>query len=45
LRHAGSSLFGVVLVLEEYGPVLVVWLVILGVPALLFWRRYRRALQ
>jgi len=42
LRHAGSSLFGVVLFFEEYGPVLLLWLILLGVPGMLIWRRYRR---
>ncbi|MGB0063228.1 MAG: DUF4349 domain-containing protein [Terracidiphilus sp.] len=42
LGYAGDSLLGLVLFIEEYSPVLLVWLVILGVPALLLWRRYRR---
>ncbi len=42
VRHAGGTMLGLILFLEEYGPVLVIWLVILGVPALLVWRRYRR---
>jgi anti-sigma factor RsiW len=35
LRHAGGSLLGLVLFLEEYGPVLLVWLVLLRVPDIL----------
>lgn len=42
LRHAGSSLLGVVLFFEQIGPVLVVWLALLGIPGVLLWRRYRR---
>ncbi len=42
VRHAGGTMLGLILFLEEYGPVLLIWLVILGVPALLVWRRYRR---
>lgn len=42
LRHAGDSLLGLVLFTEEYGPVLLVWFVILGAPGFLLWRRYRR---
>jgi len=41
LRHAGGSVLGLVLLLEEYGPVLLVWLILLGVPCILVWRRYR----
>jgi len=43
VENAGASLLGLVLFLEEYGPVLVIWGVILGVPAWLVWRRYGRA--
>ncbi len=41
-RHAGGTILGLILFLEEYGPVLLIWLVILGVPAVFVWRRYRR---
>ena len=41
-RHASGTLLGIVLFLEEYGPVLVIWLAILGLPATLVWRRYRQ---
>jgi anti-sigma factor RsiW len=43
LRHAAGTLLGIVLFLEEFGPVLLIWVVILGLPAILGWRRYRRA--
>ena len=43
LRHAGSSLLGLVLFLEEFGPVLIVWLILLGVPGIVLWHRYRAA--
>lgn len=43
VRNAGASLLNLVVFLEEFGPVLVIWGVILGVPAWLVWRRYRRA--
>lgn len=42
VRHAGGAILGLVLFLEEFGPVLVIWLVILAVPAVFLWRRYRR---
>lgn len=43
LRHAAGTLLGIVLFLEEFGPVLLIWVLILGLPAILGWRRYRRA--
>lgn len=43
LANAGGSLLGMILFFEEYGPVLLVWLAVLGVPVVLLWRRYRRA--
>jgi anti-sigma factor RsiW len=42
LRHAGGSLLGLLLFAEEYGPVILIWLVIMGVPAVLVWRRFAR---
>ncbi len=43
LRNASATVLGIVLFLEEFGPAILVWLVILGVPSLFVWRRYRRA--
>ncbi len=43
LRHASGALLGIVLFLEEFGPVLFIWALILGLPAILVWRRYRKA--
>lgn len=43
LRHATGALLGIVLFLEEFGPVLLIWVVILGAPAVWGWRRYRKA--
>ena len=42
LRNAGGSLLALVLFLEEFGPSLLLWLFILGLPLWLVWRRYRR---
>ncbi len=42
IGHAGSSLLGLVLFAEEFGPVMLIWVVILGTPVYLVWR-YRRA--
>ena len=42
VRNAGASLLGLVLFVEEYGPVLLIWGAILGVPVWLLWRRYAR---
>ena len=43
IGNAGSSLMGLVVFIEEAGPVLLIWGLILGVPAFLAIRRYRRA--
>jgi anti-sigma factor RsiW len=43
IHNAGSTLLAIVLFFEEYGPVLLLWLVILATPVWLLWRRYRRA--
>lgn len=41
-RNAFDNLLGIVLFFAESGPTLVLWLTILGIPAWLLWRRYRR---
>ena len=42
LRNASATLLGIVLLGEEFGPVLLIWLVILGIPIFLVVRRYRK---
>jgi len=42
-RSAFESFLGILLFLAEAGPSIVLWLTILGFPAWLLWRRYRRA--
>lgn len=42
-HNATESLLGVVLFAEEFGPTLMIWLAILGLPAAWVWRRYKRA--
>jgi hypothetical protein len=42
VRNAADTVLSVVLFLEEDGPVLLIWLAILGLPVLLLVRRYRR---
>jgi hypothetical protein len=41
-RNATETLLGFLLFFEEYGPSLVIWLVVLALPILLVWRRYKR---
>jgi hypothetical protein len=41
-RSAAATLLGIVLFIEEAGPVILIWLSILALPAALLWRRYRR---
>jgi hypothetical protein len=43
IRNASATLLGIVLFIEEYGPVLLIWLAILSLPVLLVRRRYRKA--
>jgi len=42
VRNAAEMLLGFVLFVEEDGPILLIWLAILGLPVILLWRRYRR---
>jgi predicted anti-sigma-YlaC factor YlaD len=42
MRGAAATLLGILLFLEEAGPVILIWLAILALPAVLLWRRYRR---
>jgi Domain of unknown function (DUF4349)/Putative zinc-finger len=43
IHNAGNTVLAIVLFFEEYGPVLLIWFVILAAPVWLLWRRYRRA--
>lgn len=42
IRNAAGTMLGIVLFIEEYCPPLLIWLLILGLPVILFWRRYRK---
>jgi Domain of unknown function (DUF4349)/Putative zinc-finger len=42
-KSAAESLLGLVLFFAEYGQVLILWFVILAMPAWLVWRRWQRA--
>jgi hypothetical protein len=43
-RNASESLLGIILFFAESAPTLLLWLLILLLPARMFWRRYKRAL-
>ncbi len=43
-RNAAETVLGIVLFFAEYGPALLIWLVILLLPVILVWRRYRKML-
>jgi hypothetical protein len=43
-RNASETVLGIVLFFAEYGPALLIWLIILMVPVIFAWRRYRKAL-
>jgi hypothetical protein len=41
---AVETAIGIVLFFAEYGPALLIWAIILVLPAVMLWRRYRRSL-
>jgi predicted phage tail protein len=43
-RDASEMVLGIVLFFAESGPTLLIWLVIIVLPIIFVWRRYRRAL-
>jgi hypothetical protein len=43
-RNAFENLLGIALFFAESGPTLLLWLILLGFPAWILWRRYRRSL-
>jgi len=43
-HDASETVLGIVLFFAENGPTLLTWVAILALPAILVWRRYRRAL-
>jgi hypothetical protein len=42
-HNAVETVLGLVLFVEEYGPALLIWTAILGVPIVWMWRRYKKA--
>jgi hypothetical protein len=43
-HDASETVLGIVVFFAENGPTLLIWLAILGLPVILIWRRYRKAL-
>lgn len=43
-HSASETVLGIVIFFAENGPTLLIWLAILGLPVILIWRRYRKAL-
>jgi hypothetical protein len=43
-RNASETVLGILLFFAEYGPALLIWLMVLVLPAIFVWRRYRKAL-
>lgn len=41
-QKAAETILGFALFIVEFGPTLVTWLVIVALPVVLLWRRYRR---
>jgi hypothetical protein len=42
-RNASETVLGILLFFAECGPSLLIWLMILGLPVIFVWRRYRKA--
>lgn len=42
IRNASGTVLGLILFLEEFGPAILIWTVLLGVPAYFALRRYRK---
>jgi hypothetical protein len=42
LQNASGTLIGLLLFFEEYGPSILIWCALLGVPVYFAWRRYRK---
>ncbi len=40
-HHASETILGIVLFIEEYGPAILIWLVLFAIPVVA-WRRYQR---
>lgn len=43
-RNTSETALGIVLFFAEYGPALLIWLMIFLLPLIFVWRRYRKAL-
>jgi len=43
-RNASETALGIVLFFAHYGPALLIWLMILVLPVIVVWRRYRKVL-
>jgi Domain of unknown function (DUF4349)/Putative zinc-finger len=41
-RNAMETVVGLVVFVEEYGPSILIWVAVLGLPVFFVWRRYRR---
>lgn len=41
-HHASETVLGILLFIEEFGPTILIWLAILGLPAFFVWKRYRK---
>jgi Domain of unknown function (DUF4349)/Putative zinc-finger len=44
-HNASETVLGIIFFVEEYGPTLFIWLAILVLPVVFFWRRYRKSME
>jgi hypothetical protein len=42
MRNASGTVLGLILFLEEFGPAILIWAAILGLPGYFAWRRYQK---
>jgi hypothetical protein len=42
MRHASGTVLGLILFIEEFGPAMLIWAAIIGIPVYFAWRRYQR---
>ena len=43
MRNAAGTVLGLILFVEEFGPAILIWSAMLGLPLYLLWRRHRKA--
>lgn len=45
MRNASGTILGLILFLEEFGPAILIWAAIIGVPIYIAWRRHKKFME